>query len=237
MFCPKCGTQSDDRAAFCPNCGVALLTSSSVPQSESVQQTSSGDEIQNRNEDGRWWAEIPSGHLNPVFRATDLKTRSTLAVNDKGIIWGHFGTSRILVPWTELREIQVGELDRSKGSQRSAFGFGPVGLAFVAATAVHNSRAKRTVHYQVIRVSNLSGNYVDFATPKSRVAVVKLLGPTANALVAHFGKATREPEEEAAHSASAFSVADELEKLVKLRDSGVLSKEEFGAQKVRLLAQ
>ena len=84
MFCPKCGTQSDDRAAFCPNCGASLLASSSDPQSESVQGSSSGDEIQNRNEDGRWWADIPSGHLNPVFRAADLKTRSTLAVNDKG---------------------------------------------------------------------------------------------------------------------------------------------------------
>lgn len=188
-------------------------------------------------DDGQWWAQIPSGRLYPVSRTGDLTNSSTLSVNDKGIAWGYFGPRRVLVPWTQLREIQIGQLDHPKGSQRSAFGSGLVGLAFVAATSVHNSRASRTERYQVIRVYNRSGEYFDFATTNSRDAVVKLLGPTILALMAYVGKEALEPEAEITRTTSMFSVADELEKLVKLRDSGVLSEEEFATQKARLLAQ
>jgi hypothetical protein len=172
-----------------------------------------------------------------VCRVPDLKNRAALTVNEKGIAWGRFGTRRVLVPWTQLRDIQIGQLDRSTGgSRRSAVGFGPVGLALVAATVAHKSKVTH-VRYQVIRVHSRSGEYFDFATSKSRAAVATFLLPTSVALAVHSAKATRKPQAEVARSASVFSVADELEKLVKLRDSGVLSQEEFANQKVRLLAQ
>jgi len=43
MFCPKCGAQSDDGAAFCSKCGAALPTSSSAPETAPVPRSSSED--------------------------------------------------------------------------------------------------------------------------------------------------------------------------------------------------
>jgi hypothetical protein len=39
MFCPKCGTQNEDTAAFCANCGTRLTEEAAAPvQQETVQQ-------------------------------------------------------------------------------------------------------------------------------------------------------------------------------------------------------
>jgi len=45
----------------------------------------------------------------------------------------------------------------------------------------------------------------------------------------------QDPAPPAAHAAASRSVADELVKLVGLRDSGILTEEEFNVQKAKLL--
>jgi len=210
--------------------GHALTDKASERHARSVENAGAQPGI----EDGEWWAGIPSGHMNPVYRAVDFKTESALAVNDKGIVWGHFGTTRVLVPWAELRNIELGEIDAPKGRQHSAFGFGLIGVAFVAATAVHNARVGRAAEYRAIRVTTTAGEHVEFLTPKSYADVVKLLGPTAKALTAHFGVLTTEPE---IPPASGLGVADEIKKFGELRDAGVLTAEEFETAKSRLLGE
>lgn len=49
MFCGQCGTENDDGAAFCQNCGVSLKAPSSVPSSsEQPIQSSQYDQSQPR---------------------------------------------------------------------------------------------------------------------------------------------------------------------------------------------
>lgn len=52
MFCPNCGSQSDDGAAFCSKCGVSLLAPSNEPVKEPQQRSA---------------ASVDSAHASQTF--------------------------------------------------------------------------------------------------------------------------------------------------------------------------
>jgi hypothetical protein len=206
-----------------------------------------------------WWSNVPTGTLAPV---TYGKARGTFTVKTDGISWqGPRTNSFVTCPWSSLRAIKVDTVRTRHGRQRSAFGIGPVGMAVVAATAVSNARAAKIDVHQRITLTcgmNTGGNRTFvFLTGLQRevvdavcmpvitsfqraIAVARAVQATKNQQAAELQR-QRQVQEQAAAIASAVqqpvSTADELRKLAELRDAGVLSDEEFQAQKTRLLSQ
>jgi hypothetical protein len=182
------------------------------------------------------WGNLSLGTLYPVMRGNDLRTRANLSVTAHGIRWSGPRTQELNFPWSSLRKIEIGEVAQRKGNQRSAFGFGLVGLAFVGATAIHNARARQTVAFRAIRITSDSGAQFDFITPRPIAEVGNLLSPIAAGLDARSEAPDLEPPGTSHVEAPAqIGIADELTKLSDLCDAGVLSQEEFAAQKRRLL--
>jgi hypothetical protein len=167
----------------------------------------------------------------------DMTNKSSMRVTGDGLFWGDPTKKKVFydAPWRVLRRIEVGEYTAQKGKQHSAFGLGPLGVAFVAANALHNAHARGVVRYRHVRVTDGADKTSDFLTPASSGEVAAVLGPLARALMLQYPPT---PEVNAAEVTPhpELSVADELMKLVGLRDAGVLTDAEFDAQKARLLA-
>jgi hypothetical protein len=187
-----------------------------------------------------WWDGIEPGVLANVARLERPNLKSDLRVTNEGIFWG--GTKKLgyaNFPWASLRSVTAGEHQARKGNQRSAFGIGPLGVAFVAATAVSNARARQVVSLRRIRITDGRNNHVDFVTPQPASEVQRVLGTTAAKLEARAAALTiAAPAAVPADPptlAEVTGVADELGKLAALRDAGVLTSEEFEQEKSRLL--
>lgn len=187
-----------------------------------------------------WWGGIQPGSLPGVMRPTNTKVASDLRVTTEGIFWGDRKNKRtgfLDCPWRVLRKIEVGEHAMQRGNQRSAFGVGPLGVAFVAANAVHNARAKGVIKYRLIRLTDGAGKQHNFLTQQSMETVWAVLRPASIALEKHFASLapTATPTPKESLGPQNVSVADELTKLAGLHESGVLTDEEFAAQKAKLL--
>jgi hypothetical protein len=122
-----------------------------------------------------------------------------------------------------------------KGRQHSAFGFGPVGVAFVAATALSNAHARNVLDWRLIRIADGAGTRFDFLTWQKASEVLRVLGPIAAALEKQFPSVPVAPPGLPAIAPYELGVADELAKLAALGDSGVPTEEEFALQKAALL--
>jgi hypothetical protein len=175
-----------------------------------------------------WWSAVPPGTLSPVA----YNSRSgALTVDAEGVFWQGSAGGWCKIPWNDLQAINVQTFRQQHGQKRSAFGIGPVGLAVVAATAVSNSRAGKVTVTQRITLTDGKGVPFAFSTGLPRSTVDVVMNPIVVAM-----KASNTPEPLPAPAlVAAISVADELAKLAQLRDSGVLTEEEFSAQKAKLL--
>ncbi len=206
-----------------------------------------------------WWTGIPDGILSPVMYG---KLKGEFTVNSEGISWrGPTKGSYVRCPWGALRVIGIDTVQIQHGHGRSAFGFGPVGVAVVAATAIHNARAaKMDIRQRITLTSVMTGGGTKsfvFLTGLPRPVVDSVCMPIINRLRAASeadnqlqaekkreaaeAEHQRQLQEETAAIAAAIrrpiSIADELRKLAELRDASILSAEEFEAQKARLLSQ
>ena len=99
------------------------------------------------------------------------------------------------------------------------------------------------LRFTAVKVTT-AGDSIEFHVSRNDAANIKETlinlmnqGPTP-ALAAMPAPASQPPSSQAAEATAspATSVAEELKKLAELRDSGVLTGEEFGAQKAKLLA-
>jgi Short C-terminal domain len=216
--------------------------------------------------DAPWWSGItPSTwttNLYPVFRSPG-GDKLTLKVTEDGVEWGQLG-SHVRVPWGAIADISSEIVRAQHGRQRGAIGVGPIGLAVVGATALHNRRAARVDEYTRFTFTDKAGQSHQFLTQESQGKINNTLGPTIRAFLAHAKRLAdakaaevakaRQAQAEAAKAAeeaktraiteaavaaakasSPVSLADELAKLVALKEQGVLSEEEFAAAKARLL--
>lgn len=127
------------------------------------------------------------------------------------------------------------EFQAQHGHQYGAVGVGPVGLAVVGATLLHNRRASKVEVRRAVAITTTQNQTTYFVPKKSSdrgfltiSALIQRLrirdAPNAPLLAP-----PRHPP------ASHISVADELTKLGQLRDTGVLTEQEFSTQKARLL--
>jgi hypothetical protein len=180
-------------------------------------------------------------------------------------VWGLYYKGGLLgskwwLPLGGVSKIELAEADiHPSGS--GFIGFGLVGMAAVlAAREVSHHRAKAV---RVLTVTDRKGTASQFQTKLSASYVVEKLGNVVQLYTAKVGADTqvladekalmndelRKAEDEkrkaeireqaqaiAQAVASPLSVADELAKLAQLKEAGVLTEEEFAAQKAKLLS-
>jgi hypothetical protein len=165
------------------------------------------------------------------------------------------------LPLAGVSKIELNEADPHPSGSGGWIGFGPVGIAAVlAARGVSQHRAKAV---RVLTITDAKQNVYHFQTklPADRVVAalsslmqlwvthLQVLAATKERVEAETAAHQREEAEEkrkaeireqAAAIAQAVaphvSVADELTKLAQLKEAGVLSEEEFAAQKAKLLS-
>jgi len=123
---------------------------------------------------------------------------------------------RAVVPWSSVASVSLEQYDRQRSKIGPVLVFGLLGLA-----------ARGTTEGTLLTVRLNDGAVVYYLAQSTfatfRANVVPILRDLAVTVT------------EPGVSAPAISVADELEKLAHLRDRGVLTEEEFAAQKARLL--
>lgn len=205
-----------------------------------------------------WWAGVKRATLYPVdFGST---TKGTLKVTDEGIVWsaGPIGTKHRFVP-AAIQSIAVDTVERQHGRQRNALGFGAIGLAVVAETAIHNARARKIDELRQIVITDGAKKQWVYLTKKSTADVNAVIGsaaavvhrvrtgaaaplsPPAEPPAPDPAAVQRRLEEirrtlEPAKPTAPLPIADELKKLAELRDAGILTEEEFATHKAKLLA-
>ena len=165
------------------------------------------------------------------------------------------------LPLGGVKEIELAEADLHPSGSGGWIGFGPIGIAAIlAAKEVSKHRAKAV---RVLTITTGQNNVHHFQTKLSTPQVVGGLGMLMPLWVAHLKvqldalnraktevearqreaaeeKRKAEIREQAQAIAQAVapqaSVADELAKLAQLKEAGVLTEEEFAAQKAKLLS-
>lgn len=113
---------------------------------------------------GQWWAGLGKVTMTHVLYGG--KDGILKVAPDDGLQWSP-GLGKTRIPFGAIAKIEIGETTRQHGRQHGAIGFGGIGLAVVAATAVHNHRAARADTYNVIAVTTKDGKQHQFATQKA----------------------------------------------------------------------
>lgn len=98
----------------------------------------------------QWWVGIkPSTFtttLYPVFTRPG-GDKLTLKVTEEGVQWGLTVGGKTKVPFTAIADITSDLVVAQHGKQHGAIGVGPIGLAVVGATMLHNRRAAKVDEY------------------------------------------------------------------------------------------
>src|ERR1700686_2181772 len=136
------------------------------------------------------------------------------------------------VPYEQVHALQVTGSTTRTGGGAIGGGFGLEGMAEgMMVAGVINALTSRTSTFCVIRLATNSAEYV-FASYDQNASVVQMLLTPVQPRIRR-GQAAPQPPPVSPVSAS--SIADELTKLAKLRDDGVLNDAEFASAKARLL--
>jgi hypothetical protein len=209
-----------------------------APEAETVADEEQAEGPPLAEDAGRWWSEIRPAQLHGVWRSGG-KDRGLLRVTESGLFWAapRRGAGHVKIPWATIFKIESGMIQQRQGSQRSAVGFGLLGVAAVGATAVHNAKARKVATHRAFRFTCRDGQVFNFLTDASDAQVEQALGPMFDTYVAEVERHRPPAASQAPGSVAqaGIGIADELTKLAALRDSGVLSAEEFDGQKAKLL--
>ena len=110
-----------------------------VAQEEQVNQVVSA------KSSGQWWAGLGKVAMTHVLYGG--KDGILKVAPDDGLQWSP-GLGKTRIPFGAIAKIEIGETTRQHGRQHGAIGFGGIGLAVVAATAVHQSSGRACRHVQ-----------------------------------------------------------------------------------------
>lgn len=139
----------------------------------------------------------------------------------------HSPSAEETVPYSEVTALQVSGSNTETSAGLWGGGFGVVGAAEgILAAAVINSLTRRTKVFTVLRIVTRSAEYVFSSTKLDSSRLQMELTPV---------QVRIRSAQAAGLPATRASVADELVKLVNLRDDGALTDEEFARAKARLL--
>ena len=189
---------------------------------------------------GEWWAKIPEAKFGMGYHYSGAKNKSetgTIFVTSEGIEYRSFGGNKVRFPWRSIQDIEIS----TEATRRVTAGR-------VLAVGIFALAAKKNEVHTFIHISD-PNTVFSFAIKQSQGSVLATWRPVLNAWNQRGNNvlATNEPQQpvktaplveplaSTAPPTLAISVADELKKLAELRDAGVLSDEEFAAQKSKLL--
>lgn len=142
-----------------------------------------------------------------------------LVVDDGGVHYRHL-RELFTIPWSEVTAVAI------DGPEQASKRITATRLVTIGVFALAAKKNTTEAYLQV-----------DTADMSTSFAVHKMSAGELRGKLGHWVKRLPEPPTvESAAAAGSSSVADELAKLAQLRDQGVLSAEEFDAQKARLLA-
>jgi hypothetical protein len=123
-----------------------------------------------------WWDGLEPDEIRLTNTANGQE--ALLRIRTDGIHWGDSASGHISIPWTTVRRVDIGRARfRSAGRRRSAVGFGPIGMALVAATIVSNRRAAQITVQTVVTIATSDEEY-QFATSASQSVVEGVFGQT-----------------------------------------------------------
>ncbi len=129
--------------------------------------------------------------------------------------------------YSEVQALQV--TGKAQTTSAGVWGFGAEGMMLAAAM---NAASRKTTIYSALRIAGRSSEYVFLRNEMHPDDLSMMLTPV-QPRIRH---AQALAPAAATPATSSGSIADELGKLAKLRDEGVLNDAEFAAAKARLLA-
>lgn len=141
---------------------------------------------------------------------------------------------REYVPYNTILALQVSGSTVRTNLGVLGGGFGVIGAAEgMLAAAVINTLTTRTRQYAVLRVTTRSLEYVFSSDARDGSALALRLTP----VQVEIRQAQPADQAGTAPPPSESGVADELRKLARLRDEGILTDEEFAGAKAKLLGR
>jgi hypothetical protein len=138
------------------------------------------------SQDAEWWSTITPGVILARCHyggAKNAKEIGALRSAELGI--EYTGRTKVSCRWPDISNLQLLESQTRRGRQRSAFGIGPVGVAFVGATALKNKRNAQIVVKRVVRLTTMKGQHGDFVLIDASAQELALV----QAIIAHLRKA------------------------------------------------
>jgi len=172
---------------------------------------------------GQWWVGIKPYRILIGCHYSGAKTKSevgNLEATAGGLQYngGVFG-SKVTIPWHTISDIEIS----TQSTKRVTAGR-------VLAVGVFALVAKKNETYTYVHIT-ASNSVWSFATKSPQPKVLAAMKPVLDALNSRVQSPPPAPV-----AAPPSSVADELAKLAKLKADGLLTEEEFAAQKARLLS-
>ena len=183
------------------------------------------DKISERTASGQWWAGISEYKIGMGYHyagARDKRETGTIYANAAGIEYKAFAGSKVKIPWSAIRGIEVS----TQATRRVTAGR-------VVALGVFALAAKKGEIFTYVHITDQNSLW-SFAIKSSQGAVINAWKP----VLAEWNERVQDPKTDSvSHSenTSGMSVADELRKLAQLRDDGILTEEEFSTRKLKLL--
>ena len=237
-FCSECGRSNQGSGKFCTSCGFQLSGSSKLEiklDSSSEMVTSTGSKTsfnfqQDNSNDLVWWRGIQPQILVQQCRivgGSNDREIGALVAQPYGI--DYTGDTRVSIPWQTIDSVEIIEYKHARGQQRSSFGFGAIGVACVAATAIANAINSKIEIDHFIRVTTQDKKVAEFFVKGGTDVKWGPIDEVVQRLNKYKELTTSKP------STSKPSVVEELSMLNELRRSGVLTESEFNIQKSRIL--
>ena len=237
-FCPECGSTNQGAGKFCTSCGWQLTGSSKLeikldppPVAFSAAGANSVNNFsQSEINELVWWRGIQPQILVQQCRivgGSNDREIGALVAQPYGV--DYTGNTRVSIPWQSIESVEIIEYKHARGQQRSSFGFGAIGVAFVAATAIANAINSKIEIDHFIRVTTRDKKVAEFFVKGGTDVKWGPIDEVVQRLNKYKELTAPKPGN------SQLSVVEELSKLNELRQSGVLTDAEFNAQKSRIL--
>jgi hypothetical protein len=184
---------------------------------------------QQRADAGEWWATILPFGLTGYYRysgSTDNYSLGSIAASVEGLVWQVQG-ERVSLAWPAIGGLEISSRDVPRVTIGRTMMFGALGAVFPA---------HETWTFVHVTSASVQSSFAREAGLTEMVAEWQPVLDAWNAHVARVGDAVAAAATVTAPPGAGFSVADELEKLASLRERGLLTDAEFGAQKAKLLS-
>jgi hypothetical protein len=175
---------------------------------------------------GQWWDRLRPYRILAACHysgAKNKKEKGDLLVTANGLQYKAVLGAKVSIAWLAIHDIEISTESTKRVTVGRALSMGVFALA-----------AKKDETYTYVHSSDPNRVW-SFATKAPQGKVLAAMKPVLDAFNRRADSELSVPSTSAAPSSPVASVADELGKLAALRDSGVLTNDEFAAQKARLL--